>query len=106
MTQLDWYGADPLMGPADRLPLIARGTPDHVAPPSPRARPLGVRLARMPMRIEPMRVEGASPWFSSLQCGKHSKTYTIDRKTENTKVIVDGNEENHEDVTEVEREID
>lgn len=96
MIQLGWYGADPLMGPADRLPLIARGTPDHAVPTSPRARPLGVRLARMPMRIEE-----ASP-----QCGQHSKTYTIDRKTENTKIIVDGNEENHEDVTEVERETD
>ncbi|MGH3973242.1 MAG: hypothetical protein ACRDS9_07945 [Pseudonocardiaceae bacterium] len=96
MTQLGWYGADPLMGPADRLTLIARGTPDHVASPSPRARPLGIRLARIPMRID-----GASP-----QCGRHSKTYTIDRKTENTKVIVDGNEENHQDVTEVERETD
>jgi len=96
MTQLGWYSADPLMGPADRLPLIARGAPGHVMPLSPRARPLGVRLARMPMRVE-----GAS-----LQCGKHSKTYTIDRKTENTKIIIDGNEENHEDVTEVERETD
>lgn len=28
-------------------------------------------------------------------CGQYSKTYTIDRKPENTKVIVDGNEENH-----------
>ncbi|MGH3798686.1 MAG: hypothetical protein ACRDTD_00860 [Pseudonocardiaceae bacterium] len=96
MTQLGWYGADPLMGPADRLPLAARGAPDHVAPPSPRARPLGVRLARMPMKID-----GASP-----QCGKHSKTYTIDRKTEDTKIIVDGKEENHPDETEVERETD
>jgi hypothetical protein len=96
MTQLGWYGADPLMGPADRLFLIAHSVPGHSALLSPRARPLGVRLARMPMRVE-----GASP-----QCGKHSKTYTIDRKTENTKIIVDGNEENHEDVTEVERETD
>ena len=96
MTQLGWYGADPLMGPADRLPLIARGTPEQVAPLPPRARPLGVRLARMPMKVD-----GASP-----QCGQHSKTYTVDRKTENTKVIVDGNEENHQDVNEVEREVD
>lgn len=96
MTQLGWYGADPLMGPADRFSLIARGTPGHTAPLSPRARPIGARLARMPMRID-----GALP-----QCGKHSKTYTFDRKTENTKLIIDGNEENHEDMTEVEREID
>lgn len=48
-----------------------------------------------------MKVDGASP-----QCGQHSKTYTVDRKTENTKVIVDGNEENHQDVNEVEREVD
>lgn len=95
MTQLSWYGVDPLMGPVDRLPLITRGTPEG-APPSPRARPLGVRLARMPMRID-----GAPP-----QCGQHSKTYTIDRKKENTKIIIDGKEENHEDVNEVEREID
>lgn len=96
MTQLGWYGADPLMGPADRLSLIVHGTPDHVAPLSPQARPLGVRLARMPMKVGE-----ASP-----QCGQHSKTYTVDRKTENTKVIVDGNEENHQDVNEVEREVD
>ncbi|MGH3875294.1 MAG: hypothetical protein ACRDSR_28005 [Pseudonocardiaceae bacterium] len=96
MTQLGWYGADPLMGPADRLSLIARDAPSHVPLPSPRARPLGARLARMPIRIDE-----ASP-----QCGEHSKTYTVDRKTENTKIIIDGNEENHQDVTEVEREID
>ncbi len=96
MTQLGWHGADPLMGPADRLPLIACGTPEHVAPISPRARPLGARLARTPMKLD-----GASP-----QCGEHSKTYTVDRKTENTKVIIDGNEENHQDVNEVEREVD
>ncbi|MGQ0776798.1 MAG: hypothetical protein ACT4NY_20670 [Pseudonocardiales bacterium] len=96
MTQLGGHGADPLMGPADRLPLTARGTPGHVAPLSPRVRPFGARLARMPIRID-----GALP-----QCGQHSKTYTIDRKKENTKVIVDGNEVNHQDETEVEREID
>lgn len=96
MTQLDWYGADPLMGPADRLPLIARGTPDHVASLASLARPLGVRLARAPVRVD-----GELP-----QCGQHSKSYTVDRKTENTKIIVDGNEENHPDTTEVEREVD
>jgi hypothetical protein len=96
MTQLGWYGADPLMGPADRLPLTARGASDDVVPLSPRVRPFGVRLARMPLRID-----GASP-----QCGKNSKTYTIDRKTEDTKIIVDGKEENHPDETEVERETD
>lgn len=95
MTQLGWYGVDPLMGPIDRFPLITRGTPEDV-PTSPRARPLGVRLARMPMRID-----GAPP-----QCGQHSKTYTIDIKKENTKIIIDGKEENHEDTNEVEREID
>ncbi len=95
MTQLGWYGVDPLMGPVDRLPLITPGTPDGV-PPSPRARPLGVRLARMPMRADVILP----------QCGEHSKTYTVDRKKENTKVIIDGNEENHEDVNEVEREVD
>ncbi len=96
MTQLGWYGADPLMGPADRLPLIARSTPDHVTRPLPRVRPLGVHLARTPIRID----------RESPQCGQHSKTYTVDRKTENTKVIIDGNEENHQDVNEVEREVD
>ena len=96
MTQLDWYGADPLMGPADRLPLIARDSPDHVVPPAPVARPVGVRLARAPVRVD-----GKPP-----QCGQHSKSYTVDRKTENTKIIVDGNEENHPDTTEVEREVD
>jgi hypothetical protein len=92
---LGWYGVDPLMSPVDRLPLIARGTPDN-APPSARARPLGVRLARTPMRIDRVLP----------QCGKHSKTYTIDRKKENTKIIVDGTGENHQDEKEVEREID
>lgn len=95
MTHLGWYGVDPLMGPVDRLPLITPGTRGGASPSS-RARPLGMRLARMPVRID-----GAPP-----QCGEHSKTYTIDRKKENTKVIIDGNEENHEDVNEVERETD
>ncbi len=95
MTQLSWYGVDPLMGPVDRLPLVTRGKPED-GPPSPRARPLGVRLARMPLRIA-----GTPP-----QCGQHSKTYTIDRKKENTKIIIDGKEENHEDENEVERETD
>jgi hypothetical protein len=49
----------------------------------------------------PIRIDGVSP-----QCGQHSKPYTVDRKTENTKVIIDGNEENHQDVIEVEREVD
>lgn len=96
MTQLGGYATDPLMGPADRLPLIAASTPSRIASSSPQARPLGARLARMPMKTA-----GTSP-----QCGQHSKTYTIDRKTENTKIIVDGKEENHQDTTEVEREID
>lgn len=96
MTQIGWYGVDPLMGPVDRLPLAARGGPGHATHPSPRARPFGVRLARMPIRTD-----GAAP-----QCGQYSKTYTVDKKTENTKVIIDGNEENHPDETEVEREID
>ena len=95
MTQLDWYGVDPLMGSVDRLPLITRDAPDGV-PPSPRARPLGVRLARMPMKVD-KRLP---------QCGEHSKTYTVDHKKENTKIIIDGNEENHEDENEIERETD
>ena len=96
MTQLGWYDTDPLMGPVDRLSLAARAAPEHLAHLVPRARPLGVRFARMPKKIG-----GAAS-----QCGEHSKTYTIDKKTENTKIIIDGNEENHLDTTEVEREID
>jgi hypothetical protein len=96
MTQLSWYGADPLMGPADRLPLVSRPSPSHVAPDPHKSRLLGIRLARAPMRIN----------VESPQCGQHSKSYTIDRKTENTKVIVDGNEENNSDATETEREVD
>jgi hypothetical protein len=82
MTNPGWYGVDPLMGPVDRLSLITRDTPDGV-PPSSRARPLGLRLARMPRGID-----GAPP-----QCGEHSKTYTVDHKKEKTKIIIDGNEE-------------
>lgn len=96
MTQLGWYGADPFMGPADRLPLAARQSPSQITQYSHQPRPLGVRLARTPM----------NPDSASPRCDKHSKSYTIDRKTENTKIIVDGNEENHNDVTEVEREVD
>ncbi|MGH4016512.1 MAG: hypothetical protein ACREMZ_16150 [Gemmatimonadales bacterium] len=96
MTQLNWYGADPLMGPADRLPLAARQTPGQADPPSRQARLLGVFLARAPLKID----------VTAPQCDRHAKSYTIDRKTENTKVIVDGNEENHSDVTETEREVD
>jgi len=96
MTQLSWYGADPLMGPADRLPMVARPSPSHLVPGPHKSRLLGIRLARTPMKIN----------MGSPQCGQHSKSYTIDRKTENTKVIVDGTEENHSDVTETEREVD
>ncbi|HEU0086854.1 MAG TPA: hypothetical protein VFQ77_04280 [Pseudonocardiaceae bacterium] len=96
MTQLNWYGADPLMGPADRLPLVARQSSSQIAPAPHVARLLGVRLARPPTKIH----------NASAQGGRHSKSYTVDRKTENTKVIVDGNEENHDDVTETEREVD
>ncbi|MGH3905674.1 MAG: hypothetical protein ACRDTE_16045 [Pseudonocardiaceae bacterium] len=96
MTQLHWYGADPLMGPADRLPLIARQTSSQADRPFRQARLLGIRFARAPRKID----------TSSPQCDRHAKSYTIDRKTENTKVIIDGNEENHSDVTETEREVD
>ncbi|MGH3938107.1 MAG: hypothetical protein ACRDTG_05640 [Pseudonocardiaceae bacterium] len=84
------------MGPADRLPLIAHQELSQTAPSSGRAPLLGIRLARTPMKID-----SASP-----QGGRHAKSYTIDKKTENTKVIVDGNEENHSDETETEREVD
>ncbi|MGH3912381.1 MAG: hypothetical protein ACRDTC_03060 [Pseudonocardiaceae bacterium] len=84
------------MGPADRFPLIVHQALSQTAPPSRRARLLGTRLARTPMKID-----GASP-----QCGRHAKSYTVDKKTENTKVIVDGNEENHSDETQTEREVD
>lgn len=96
MTQLNWYGTDPLMSPADRLPLVARQTPNQPGPSSRQSCLLGIRFAQPPMKID-----------SELpQCGRHAKSYTIDRKTENTKVIIDGKEENHSDTTETEREID
>jgi hypothetical protein len=74
--QLNWYSADPLMGPADRLPLVVHHTLSRDGLPGRRARLLGTHFARTPVRIE-------SP---SPQCGRHAKSYTIDRKTENTKV--------------------
>lgn len=99
MTQRRWYGTDPLMAPVDRIPLAGYSDParDEPLSASPVVRPFGVRLARIPVHID-----ASIP----VRLGEHSKTYTVDKKTENTKVIIDGNEENHPDTSEVERETD
>jgi hypothetical protein len=96
MTDPRWYGADPLMGPVDRLPLVGRLPGSQRSAPG-GSRPLGVRLARGPVPVGEER---------PARLGEHSKTYTFDKKTENMKIIIDGNEENHPDTREVEREFD
>lgn len=97
--QRHWYGTDPLMAPLDRLPTGTRPPAVNGRDTSHAGlvRPFGARLARTPI--------GANEEILA-QLGQHSKTYTFDKKTENTKVIVDGKEENHPDTTEVERETD